>query len=122
MVTDAGCCLHRTLEAIVTQARALDAVRKADVQFGDLVLVTTAHSTYSILALTEGRYLVSGGWFDRHGVSPLETGVSGCTWGGSVLKFDIVAGCGLHLEFGNRVVTSAIRKVQVVPCRGTRTN
>ena len=113
---------HRSLEAIVSHARAMDAVPKAHVEFGDLVVVTTAHSTYSIFALTDGRYLVSGGWFDRHGLSPMETGIAGCTWGGSVLKADIMAACGLHLEFGNRVVTSRIRRVQVIPCDQTRTN
>ena len=30
------------------------------------------------------------------------------------IKLDIVASCGLHLEFGNRVVTSPIQKVSVI--------
>jgi len=119
---NAASCAHRTLEAIVAHAQVLDAVPMADVEFGDLILVTTAHSTYSIYALKPGRYLVSGGWFDRQGLSPLETGIAGCTWGGTVLKTDIMAACGLHLEFGNRVVTSTIRKVQVIPWEGDRTN
>jgi len=63
MSTNAAPCLHRTLEAIVTHAEALSAVPKWALEFGDLVLVTTAHSTYSIYALEGGRYLVSGGWF-----------------------------------------------------------
>ncbi len=40
--------------------------------------------------------------------------------GGSVIKHDIVAACGLRLEFGNRVVTSRIRAVRVI--RGTNTD
>lgn len=122
MSTDAAPCFHRTLEAIVAHLEALSAVPKADLQFGDLVLVTTANSTYSIYALENGRYSVSGGWFDRHGLSPMETEITGCTWGGSVIKVDIMAACGLHLEFSNRVVTSAIRKLQVIRCEGKRVN
>ena len=40
--------------------------------------------------------------------------IAGCTWGGTVIKCDIVAARGLRLEFGNRVVTSPIREVRVV--------
>jgi hypothetical protein len=122
MSTNAAPCLHRTLEAIVTRAEALNAVPKSDLEFGALVLVTTAHSTYSIYALEGGRYSVSGGWFDRYGLSPMETEIMGCTWGGSVIKVDIMAACGLHLEFGNGVVTSAIRKLEVIRCEGKRAN
>jgi hypothetical protein len=122
MSTNAAPCLHRTLETVVTHAEALRAVPKSDLGFGDLVLVTTAHSTYSIHALEGGRYLVSGGWFDRHGLSPMETEIAGCTWGGSAIKINIMAACGLHLEFGNRVVTSTIRKLEVIRCEGKRSN
>ncbi|MDA2938136.1 hypothetical protein MYX75_07740, partial [Acidobacteria bacterium AH-259-A15] len=71
-------------------------------------------STYSIHVLEDGFYSVSGGWFDRKGLSPLRTTITGCTWGGSAIKIDIVAACGLHLEFGNQVVTSTIRKVCLI--------
>jgi hypothetical protein len=122
MSIDASSCSHRTLDAILLQADDLEAVPKADLQFGDLVLVTTAHSTYSIHVLEDGLYLVSGGWFDRHGLSPMKTSITGCTWGGSVVKLDILAACGLHLEFGNRVVTSRIRSLQVCRYENQRAN
>ncbi len=115
-------CLHRTLDAIDVNMENLSAVPKADLKFGDLIVVTTAHSTYSIYVLEDGLYSVSGGWFDRQGLSPVETGISGCTWGGSAIKADIVAARGLHLEFGNRVVTSRIRNVQVRRCTAERAN
>jgi len=102
------------MDAIVRWADRLDAIRKADLGLGDWVMVTTANSTYTIHVLEDGHYSVSGGWFDRHGLSPLRTTINGCTWGGSAIKLDLVAACGLHLEFGNRVVTSGIRKVQVI--------
>ena len=76
--------------------------------------MTTLNSTYSIRVLEDGFYSVSGGWFDREGLSPFRTTITGCSWGGSAIKLDIVAACGLHLEFGNRVVTSPIRKVYVM--------
>jgi len=43
----------------------------------------------------------------------MKTTIAGCTWGGSAIKEDIVAACGLHLEFGKRVVTSTIQKVSI---------
>ncbi|MDA2934306.1 hypothetical protein MYX82_08175 [Acidobacteria bacterium AH-259-D05] len=106
--------LERTLEAIVEDTARLKPVHKAELEFGDWVLVTTRNSTYSIRVLKDNVYSISGGWFDREGLSPLRTTITGCTWGGSAIKLDIVAACGLHLEFGNRVVTTAIQRVCVV--------
>ena len=57
---------------------------------------------------------VSGGWFDQRGLSPATTTINGCTWGGSAIKTDLLAGPGLFLEFGNTVVTSRIRIVHVI--------
>jgi hypothetical protein len=113
---------YRTLGAIVKRAEGLCAVRKTDLEFGDLVMVTTANSTYSIYVLGDGYYSISGGWFDRHGLSPMKTTINGCTWGGSTIMLDIMAACGLHLEFGNQVVTSGIRKIHVLRCAGEYAN
>ncbi len=104
----------RTLSCILTQSQGLNAVRKTDLEFGDLVVVTTANSTYSIYVLKDGLYSISGGWFDRHGLSPMKTTINGCTWGGSAIMMDVMAACGLHLEFGNLVVTSGIKKIHVL--------
>ncbi len=101
------------LEKIVEEAIHLSQVRKADLQFGDLVLITTRNSIYSVCVLDSDLYLVSGGWFDRKGLSPVKASIAGCTWGGSILKVDTLAACGLHLEFGNRVITTTIQKVTV---------
>jgi hypothetical protein len=60
-------------------------------------------------------YSVSGGWFDKKGLSPMTTGIAGCTWRGTAIKVDIVAACGLSLEFGNRLITSTIQKVILLP-------
>ncbi len=108
---------YRTLNAIADHTERLEAVRKADLEMGDQVLVTTRQSIYSIHVLDEDLYSVSGGWFDRQGLSPLKVTINGCTWGGSAIKLDIVAARGLHLEFGNQVVTSRIKEFEVIRCR-----
>ncbi len=108
---------HRTLGAIVDHIERLEVVCKADLELGDQILVTTRNSTYSIYVLQDDLYSVSGGWFDRQGLSPSKVAINGCTWGGRAIKWDIVAACGLHLEFGNQVVTSRIMEFQVLRCR-----
>lgn len=104
----------RTVNAILGQAGLCSPVRKADLCCGSRVVVSTQNSVYSIDVLEDATYCVRGGWFDRHGLSPIRISITGCTWGGTVIKNDIVAACGLHLEFGNRVVTSRIREVRVI--------
>ncbi|MDX1429628.1 MAG: hypothetical protein R3282_05035, partial [Rhodothermales bacterium] len=86
-------------------------MRREDVKPGDVVMVKTRNSVYAVRFVHDGTYSVSGGWFDRKFGGPIETTIAGCTWGGSILQRDMVAACGMHLEFGNRVVTSAIQKV-----------
>jgi len=103
-----------SLEKIAKDSVRLNQVRKWDLKFGDLVLITTRNSTYSVYVLDNDAYLVSGGWFDRKGLSPLKMSINGCTWGGSIIKADALAACGLCLEFGNRVVTTAIQRVSVL--------
>lgn len=100
-----------TLTSLVEYSARLQQVCRGDVYEGDRLYIITANSVYHILAAEDGWFYVSGGWFDRKGVAPLKTRIAGCTWGGSVLKRDIVAACGLCIEFSNRVVTSPVRKV-----------
>jgi hypothetical protein len=107
----------RTVNAILEQASASRPARKTDLGRGDYVVVTTENSVYSIEVLEDATYCVRGGWFDRQKLSPVTTSIAGCTWGGSVIKNDIVAACGLHLEFGNRLLTSRIREVLVIRAR-----
>jgi hypothetical protein len=110
----------RTVNAILEQGRLSQPVQKSELRRGDRVVVATENSVYCINVLGDSTYSVWGGWFDRQGVSPVRLSISGCTWGGSVIKNDIVAACGLRLEFGNRVVTSRIRAIRVI--RGTSTD
>jgi hypothetical protein len=111
----------RTVEALVQMTAVLESIRKDDLRRGDRILVATENSIYSISVLDEATYSVSGGWFDRQGLSPVRTSIAGCTWGGSAIKRDIVAACGLRLEFGNRVVTTRIRRVRLIRSGGALT-
>jgi len=104
----------QTLATRVKQAQSLDEIRKQDLHAGDRVLVTTRNSLYKIWVLAEGVYRVSGGWFDLQRVSPQRMAINGCTWGGSAIKQDILAACGLRLEFGTTVRTTRIREVRVI--------
>jgi hypothetical protein len=104
----------RTLGAIVERSHDRATVRKADVGCGDQVIVRTRNSVYSLWALGDGTYAVSGGWFDRQSASPALVGVNGCTYGGSVIRHDVLAAAGLFLEFSNNVSTTRILDVRVV--------
>src|SRR5512143_1321559 len=101
------------LSVLVQSTCSCRQVRKADLHTGDLVLVKTCNSMYTILMTGENTCIVSGGWFDRQGISPVRTRIAGCTWGGSAIKADVAAVCGLRLEFGNRLVTTEIKTVAV---------
>ena len=103
------------LRDMVEASDSLNEVYKSDLSVGDWVFVKTRNSIYSIRVDSPGVYSVSGGWFDRRGVSPLRTTIAGCTWGGSAIKVDIIAASGLMLEFGNKLTTSPIQGAFVLP-------
>ena len=110
-----------TLDALVEHSRSLEEIRKDELRCGDRVVVTTRNSRYTIWALGDGHYWVWGGWFDRRGVSPCRVTINGCTWGGSAIKHDVLVARGLFLEFGNRVLTTRIQNVCVIPAQADRT-
>ena len=112
--TEAMTVAARTLDRMVEHADHLEGVRKADLRPGDWLVVETRNSIYSICALGDDHYWVSGGWFDRHDLSPATVTITGCTWGGSAIKTDLVAAPGLCLEFDGRIVTSRIRGVRLI--------
>jgi hypothetical protein len=102
-----------TLDKMVKSADFLQEIPRSRLREGDLIFVKTCNSGYAIRAEKDGLFRVSGGWFDLKGKSPVRTTIRGCTWGGSVIKVDIIAACGLRIEFGNRLVTSPIQKIFV---------
>ena len=99
------------LDKIVNESGKLFQIHKNQLQPGDQILLKTHNSIYSIKVLDDGYFDVSGGWFDNHQLSPIKITISGCTWGGCIIKTDIIAACGLCLEFGNKVITSRIKKI-----------
>ena len=106
-----GCALS----TLVAQAGTVKRIQKQDVQAGDRLGILTANSTYHVRMAEDGWCEVSGGWFDNKGVAPFRTRIAGCTWGSCVLMVDVVAACGLCVEFGNRVVTSPVRMLIHLP-------
>ncbi len=104
-----------TLASIILSADHLQEVRKSSLVSGDWVFVKTVKSLYRIRSLGGGLYEVSGGWFDKKGLGSAQLRISGCTWGGSAIKIDLIAACGLRIEFGNRLITSPIQKIFVLP-------
>lgn len=107
--------LGHNLDTLVQRANDLIVVYKRDINPGDWIVVKTHNSMYRIQAEEDGYCLVTGGWFDSQGMSPARLKITGCTWGGSVIKMDVVAACGLCMEFSNRVVTSPIQKIWHAP-------
>jgi hypothetical protein len=104
-----------SLSAMVTTSDRLKEVHKSDLSVGDWMFVKTCNSVYSIRVDSPDVYNVSGGWFDRRGLSPVRTTIPGCTWGGSAIKVDIIAAFGLMLELGDGLITSPIQEFFVLP-------
>ncbi|HLB01283.1 MAG TPA: hypothetical protein VJO14_07850 [Bacteroidota bacterium] len=103
-----------SLQAMIVAAERTPKVRRADVKSGDRLLVKTRNSVYTIAVGQGGFCTVSGGWFDRRGKSPMRTTVAGCTWGGSIIKVDLMAAIGLCIEFGNRLITTEARRIILI--------
>ena len=103
------------LSTIVDMSDKLQEVCKTNLHPGDCLFVRTCNSVYTIRVSGNGWFEISGGWFDRKGQSPVRLRINGCTWGGSAIKMNSAAACGLCLEFGNRVVTSPVQKIILIP-------
>lgn len=103
-----------SLEGIQRRLPMLRQVSKEELKPGDILFAKTRNSLYQIHDAGRGEVLVSGGWFERKSTAPSRTKVCGCTWGGSVIKVDILAACGMCIEFGNRVTTSEVQTIIVL--------
>lgn len=103
------------LKHIVDQCDELIQLKKKSLNRGDIIYIKTQNSTYKIKVDEKGFYFVSGGWFDKNKNNQNKVTINGCTWGGNIIKNDIVAAVGLLVEFGNKVITSKIRKFFIIP-------
>ena len=113
--------LYRTVDCLVDRLDRLPTIGKKDLMSGDQLTITTENSIYSFLVLENFRYIVHGGWFDRNVADPVPIAVNGCTFGGSMIMTDIVAGIGLHVEFANGVVTSPVCAAGILRCNSACT-
>jgi len=103
-----------TLDRIAEHSRDIQGVWASAVQAGDWIIVRTKNSTYSLAALGDGRFQVSGGWFATRGEEFAPVRVIGCTWGGRAILTDLIAAPGMFIEFSNGVHTTRIRDVRVL--------
>jgi hypothetical protein len=103
----------RTLDRLVESSDSIEGIRADDVRPGDWIVIRTRNSVYSLAALGNERYRVTGGWFRDH-PEGAEVGIAGCTWGGAAIHTRIVAGVGMYVEFDNGVRTTRIREVTLV--------
>ncbi|MGB2906437.1 MAG: hypothetical protein WBB73_05020 [Candidatus Aminicenantaceae bacterium] len=82
-------------------------------RFGDQIEITTRNSTYMVFVVNPKSFLVTGGWFERKGLAPARVEIPGCTWGGSAINLDVIAGRGLCIEFQDRAVTSRVLEMKI---------
>ena len=108
-----GADLHHIVEASHVYPR----VQKDEVRAGDWVIICTVKSEYHLRVLEDGLFEASGGWFDKKGKSCMRIGVAGATWGGSAIMPKVLAACGMRVEFRNRLITSPVRRIVVIPGR-----
>ncbi len=106
-----------TLDSMTRNSHLYPQVGKDEVSPGDWVIIRTLRSEYVLRVLDDGLYEVHGGWFEKNGCSPTVTGVAGATWGGNAIMPKLLAACGLRVEFRNRLITSPVRSVVVIPKR-----
>jgi hypothetical protein len=102
------------LNTIVQNSDKIKHISKDNLGEQDYLIVKTSNSLYTIKKVDEKLYEISGGWFDKKGLSPSKMIIRGCTWGGSVIHINMLAACGLCLEFGNNVITSPVNQIIVI--------
>jgi hypothetical protein len=113
--SDGGSSRAHSLAALTEHAGQAVGIRRSDLSVGDIVMLYTRNSVYKARLLGDGRFAVSGGWFDRHYTAEFITSITGCTWGGKCINREFIGSCGMRVEFGNRVITSILQRVVRVP-------
>lgn len=98
------------LERLAQSCDSIVGLERASISLGDRIVVTTLNSVYTINCLGNETFSVTGGWFDKRELSPAVVRIRGCSFGGSAINRRLVAAKGLHIEFDNGVVTTAIRR------------
>ena len=103
----------RTLDRLTADAHSIDGVWVDSIEPGDFIVIHTRNSAYALVALGDGRYRVTGGWFESTGANGTDVRIAGCTWGGAAIHTRLVAAAGMFLEFDNGVRTTRIKDVRL---------
>jgi len=103
------------LDGLTDAADLVDGVRRRDLQSGDRIIISTKNSVYSLTVRADGRFDVSGGWFEREGEGEIRLEVRGCTAGGHAIFTDHIAAQSLFMEFSDGLRTTRIRSVRLIP-------
>jgi hypothetical protein len=106
--------LVSNIARLADEAATIPGVRSGDVRPGDWIIVRTKNSTYSLSALHDGRFMVSGGWFAAAFAEDRPVRIRGCTWGGRAILEGMIAAPGMCIEFDNGVCTTRAREVRVL--------
>ena len=106
-----------SLSNVVNNSDKIKCVTKDGLGQWDYLFVKTQNSTYTIQKIEEKLFSVSGGWFDKKGLSPMNIYIRGCTFGGSILHINMLAACGLCLEFSNNLITSPVSQIIVIKAK-----
>jgi hypothetical protein len=109
-----------SLEVMTRTAHLFPQLRKDSLRPGDWVIIRTMKSEYRLKVLGGALYEARGGWFDKIGNAPMIIGVAGATWGGSAIMPQVLAACGMRMEFNNRLITSPVQSITLLP--GTMSN
>ena len=100
------------IDDLAEAAGVVGGVKRGDLDPGDRVIVSTRNSMYSLTALHDGTFDVSGGWFEREQAGEVTIEVLGCTAGGHAIFTDQIAAPGLFMEFADGLRTTRIRSVR----------
>jgi len=112
----------RTLDRLTQEAHAIDGIWVESLEPGDFLVIRTRNSVYALVVLGDGRYRVTGGWFEATGANGTDLRIAGCTWGGAAIHTRLVAAAGMFLEFDNGVRTTRIRDVRLYRIDHKRTH
>lgn len=112
---DAHTLIPISLDSMIRSVHSLPRLARESVCPGDWILVRTVKSVYTLKVLGNGLYEVSGGWFTKKGLAFVRIGISGATWGGSAIMPGVLAACGMNIEFQNRLITSPVQRIVVMP-------
>lgn len=108
------------LDGLTEAAELVDGVKRRDLDPGDRVIISTKNSVYALTACADGRFLVSGGWFEREGEGETRVEVRGCTVGGHAIFTEHIAAKGLFMEFADGLRTTRIKSVRRISVSKSR--